>query len=206
MSNSASGATSPKRAASSNPRRIRQMRRKRGEGAPRSSRLRTGTRSGSFAWDSANCSDTDTPIRYRLEAPVSCATGNPGELRISGNEFNKYGYFREPLRDGLFSHRFENQFESPQTAPLKGEVKGNVKRRSKKGKPQINGSFHVDDWDPAPGIADCTSVGGTRPPRASAGSHRRRPSTTAGRSGSCPSASRRGSGSGRTAQLSLTTA
>ena len=64
---------------------------------------------------------------YRLEAPVSCATGNPGELRISGNEFNKYGYFREPLRDGLFSHRFENQFESPQTAPLKGEVKGNVK-------------------------------------------------------------------------------
>jgi hypothetical protein len=96
---------------------------------------------------------------YRLEAPVSCATGNPGELSISGNEFNKYGYFREPLRDGLFSHRFENQFESPQTAPLKGEVKGNVKRRSKKGKPQINGSFHVDDWDPAPGIADCTSVG-----------------------------------------------
>ena len=110
-------------------------------------RKTTGTAASRRGWPRA------TGSRLR------CATGNPGELRISGNEFNKYGYFREPLRDGLFSHRFENQFESPQTAPLKGEVKGNVKRRSKKGKPQINGSFHVDDWDPAPGIADCTSVG-----------------------------------------------
>jgi hypothetical protein len=118
------------------------------------------TRLGRYKENHGNGSFTSRVAEsYRLEAPVSCATGNPGELRISGNEFNKYGYFREPLRDGLFSHRFENQFESPQTAPLKGEVKGNVKRRSKKGKPQINGSFHVDDWDPAPGIADCTSVG-----------------------------------------------
>lgn len=96
---------------------------------------------------------------YRLDSGVTCSTGNPGELQISGNEFNKYGYFREPLRNGLFSHRFENQFESPQTAPLKGVVKGNVLTRHKRGNPQINGSFLIQDWDPAPGITDCTNIG-----------------------------------------------
>ena len=98
-------------------------------------------------------------VSYSLEAPVSCATGNPGDLHISGNEFNPYGYFREPLRNGLFSHEFENQYEQPQTAPLKGYVKGNVLTRQMRGSPQINGSFHVLAWDPSPGIAGCTSVG-----------------------------------------------
>ena len=92
---------------------------------------------------------------YRFETGVSCATGDPGELQFSGNEFNKYGYFREPLRNGLFSHKFENQFEQPQTAPLKGYVKGNVLTRKKRKTPQINGYFYIADWDPAPGIADC---------------------------------------------------
>ena len=97
-------------------------------------------------------------VSYRFDTGVSCATGDPGELRFSGNEFNKYGYFREPLRNGLFSHKFENQFEQPQTAPLKGYVKGNVLTRKKRKNPQINGSIHVTDWDPAPGIADCMTT------------------------------------------------
>jgi hypothetical protein len=102
-------------------------------------------------------------VSYRFETPVRCATGDPGELRFSGNEFNMYGYFFEPLRNGLFSHKFEDQFEQPPTAPLEGYVKGNGKTRRKRGgrvvrSPRINGSIHVTDWDPAPGIADCTTT------------------------------------------------
>ena len=95
---------------------------------------------------------------YRFETPVSCATGSPGELSFSGNEFNNYGYFREPLRDGLFSHTFESQSEQPQTALLKGDVKGNVLTRAKRKNPQINGSIHVTDWTPSPGITGCMTT------------------------------------------------
>ena len=83
-------------------------------------------------------------VSYRLEAPVSCATGSAGELNISGNEFSKYSYFRQPLRDGLFSQRFENQFEQPQTAPLKGDVKGNVKSRPEARVPR--GADAAGEW------------------------------------------------------------
>ena len=97
-------------------------------------------------------------VSYRFDTKVSCATGGPGKLRFSGNEFNKFGYFREPLRNGLFSHKFENQSEDPQTAPLKGYVKGNVLTREKRKQPQVNGSIHVTDWDPGPGVADCMTT------------------------------------------------
>jgi hypothetical protein len=94
-------------------------------------------------------------VSYRFDTPVSCPSGNPGNLQFSGNEFNKYGYFREQLRGSLFSHTFESQFENPQTAPLKGYVKGNVLTREKRGTPQVNGSVYIADWDAPSGVSDC---------------------------------------------------
>ncbi|MGA8217174.1 MAG: hypothetical protein WB771_01290 [Solirubrobacterales bacterium] len=101
---------------------------------------------------------------YRLRTGVSCTTGDPGDLLISGNEFNKYGYFRAKLSHGRFTHRFENQAEQPQASVLKGVLNGKVLKQHRRGNrvtrtARVSGAFNVEDWDPAPGTTNCTTSG-----------------------------------------------
>jgi len=102
---------------------------------------------------------------YELLAQTSCESSADVQRHISGNAFNKYGYFKEKLTNkGRFSHRFESQFPSPAMAPIKGELHGTVLKRLKRRNrvvrtARVNGGFNIEDWDQQPETVGCLSAG-----------------------------------------------
>lgn len=122
----------------------------------------SGRISLAIAYEDRNGNGRFTPryaAAYRLRVQTSC---DAGPREVKGNAFSKYGYFKAPLTNGLFTHRFENQFEQPQQAPLRGELKGRVEKKLTKGgrvvrAARVSGAFDLQDWTLEPGVDPCVS-------------------------------------------------